>query len=389
MRIGAPCETQDGETRVALTPNVLPLLIRDGHSVVIQSGAGQRARFPDSAFERAGAHLVRDAQTLYDQADVVFRVLPPREDQSTGLHEAGMMREGSVCMGLLAPLDHLDVIDIFARRRITSYALEYVPRISRAQSMDALTSMATVAGYKAMILAAERLDKMCPLLMTAAGTITPANVLVLGAGVAGLQAIATAKRLGARVEAFDPRSAVREQVQSLGARFLEMEAAADAETTGGYAREQSEAFLQRERDTIAQRLPEMDVVISTAQVFGKRAPLLMTAEMVSRMHPGAVIVDLAAEHGGNCERTQPGSEIECDGVRIIGATNLPTRVPFDASQLYARNLVNLFRYIYPATGAPLGPDDEIVQGACVTRDGDIVHPAVLAAAESLRKGALV
>lgn len=389
MRIGAPRETRDGETRVALTPNVLPLLIRDGHSVIIESGAGEKARFPDAAFVSTGAQVVRDAQTLYDQADVVFRVLSPQEDPTTGLHEAGMLREGSVCMGLLAPLDHLDVIDIFARRRITSYALEYLPRISRAQSMDALTSMATVAGYKAMILAAERLDKMCPLLMTAAGTVSPANVLVLGAGVAGLQAIATAKRLGARVEAFDPRSAVQEQVQSLGARFLEMEASPDAETTGGYAREQSEAFLQRERDTIAQRLPEMDVVICTAQVFGKRAPLLITAEMVCQMHPGAVIVDLAAEQGGNCEQTQPGVELVRDGVRIIGATNLPTLVPFDASQLYARNLVNLFRYVYPAAGAPLGPEDQIVQGACVTRDGEIVHPAVLAAAEALKKGALI
>lgn len=388
MRIGAPRETRAGETRVALTPIVLPLLIRDGHSVIIQSGAGERARIPDAAFESAGAQVVRDAQTLYDQADVVFRVLPPQEDLRTGQREASMMREGSVCMGLLAPLEHLDVVDIFARRRVTSYALEYLPRVSRAQSMDALTSMATVSGYKAMILAADRLDKMCPLLMTAAGTISPANVLVLGAGVAGLQAIATAKRLGARVEAFDPRPAVQEQVQSLGARFVEMQAPADAETAGGYAREQSEAFLRRERETIAQRLPDVDVVICTAQVFGKRAPLLMTTEMVSRMHPGAVIVDLAAEQGGNCERTQPGSEIECDGVRIIGPTSLPTLVPFDASQLYARNLVNLFRYIYPATGAPLGPDDEIVRGTCVTRNGEIVHPAVLAATESQKTGAL-
>lgn len=389
MKIGAPRETRGGETRVALAPSIVPLLLRDGHTVVVQAGAGERARFADAAFLHAGAQVVADARTLYEQADVTCRVLPPGDDPDTGQPEAEMVREGSICIGLLAPLAHLDSMKVFARRRVTSYALEYLPRVSRAQSMDALSSMATVAGYKAMILAADRLDKMCPLLMTAAGTVSPANVLVLGAGVAGLQAIATAKRLGARVEAFDPRPVVKEQVQSLGARFLDMEAWADAETGGGYAREQSDAFLQRERDTIAQRLPEMDIVISTAQVFGKPAPLLITAGMVSQMHAGAVIVDLAAEQGGNCEHTRPGEEIERNGVRILGATNLPGLLPFDASQLYARNLVNLFRYLYPAAGAAPGPDDEIARGACVTRDGEIVNPAVLAAVDALRKGAPV
>ena len=389
MRIAVPLEARDGETRVALTPGALKLLLKDGHSVLVQSGAGQRARFPDADYLVAGAEVTRDVQALYAEADAVFRVTPPGIEPQTGRNEAELMREGAICVGLLAPLANLDAMETIARRHVTAYALEYLPRVSRAQSMDALTSMATVAGYKAVVLAADRLDKMCPLLMTAAGTVSPANVLVLGAGVAGLQAIATAKRLGARVEAFDARAVVKEQVQSLGARFLDMEPLSDAETAGGYAAEQSEAFLQRERDTIAKRLPDIDIVICTAQVFGKPAPVLITAGMVDRMHPGAVIVDLAAEQGGNCERTQPGAEVEYGGVRILGATNLPALVPFDASQLYARNLVNFFRYVYPSTGTPPGQEDEIVRDACVTRDGAIAHPVVLAAADANRKGAPV
>lgn len=380
MQIGIVHETRESETRVALTPNVVPLLVRDAHTVFVESGAGVGAHFADAAYEAAGAHITVDAADIFQQVDALFKVLPTTgRDPRTGQQEAEMLREGAICIGLLEPLTHLDGIESLARRRVTSYALDYIPRISRAQSMDALTSMATVAGYKAVLLAADRLDKMCPLLMTAAGTVSPATVLVLGAGVAGLQAIATARRLGARVEAFDPRPAVREQIQSLGAQSLNMESAAEGETEEGYSREQSDVFLQREQETIAERLPSADIVICTAQVFGKTAPLLITTEMVRQMHPGAVIVDLAAEQGGNCEETQAGVEIERESVRIIGATNLPARVPTDASQLYARNLVNLFRYLYPATGQRPGPDDEIVQGVCITRDGEIVHPGVRAA----------
>lgn len=380
MKIGVPREIREGETRVALTPHVLPLLLKDGHSVLIETGAGVSARVGDAAYREAGAQVVATAEMLYQQADAVFKVQPPSGDSRTGHHEAELLREGTTCIGLLAPLAHLDVVEILARRRVTSYALEYLPRISRAQNMDALTSMATIAGYKAVLLAADRLDKMCPLLMTAAGTISPASVLVLGAGVAGLQAIATAKRLGARVEAFDPRPSVKEQVQSLGAHFLEMELAADAETAGGYAREQSQVFLEREREIIAEHLSDADIVICTAQVFGKPPPLLITTAMVRLMHPGAVIVDLAVEpgstDGGNCEMSQSDAEIEYGGVHILGATNLPAQVPFDASQLYARNVVNLFRYLYPASGAQPGADDEIVRGVCVTREGEIVHPSI-------------
>jgi NAD(P) transhydrogenase subunit alpha len=304
---------------------------------------------------------------------MIFKVQPPQMHPATHLHEAAMVREGSAYIGLLAPFAHMDVMETFARRRITAFAMEFIPRLTRAQSMDALSSMSTVAGYKAVLLAAEHLGKMFPLLMTAAGTITPATVLVLGAGVAGLQAIATAKRLGARVEAFDARPAVREQIQSLGATFVEMELPQDAETAAGYAREQSAEFLQREQEVIRDRFPRVDVVISTAQVFGKRAPLLITAEMVKSLRPGSVIVDLAAEQGGNCELTQAGQAVEYEGVTIIGAANVPAMLPVDASLLYARNVVNLFRYLYPATGPQPESIDELARGACVTREGEIVH----------------
>ena len=288
-----------------------------------------------------------------------------------------MVREGCAYIGLLSPFAHLEVLEMLARRKITAFAMEFIPRLTRAQSMDALSSMSTIAGYKAVLLATEHLGKMFPLLMTAAGTVTPATVLVLGAGVAGLQAIATARRLGARVEAFDARPAVREQIQSLGATFIEMELPQDAETAGGYAREQSAAFLQREQEVIRDCFPRVDVVISTAQIFGKRAPLLITTGMVRSLRPGSVIVDLAAEQGGNCELTRAGQTIEYEGVTIIGATNVPAMLPVDASLLYARNVVNLFRYLYPAAGTQPDATDELVRGACVTRDGGIVHELLL------------
>ena len=347
MRIGVPREIQAGETRVALTPHLVPLLTRDGHEVIVESGAGVSARFPDASYSSVGATVADDVQALYAQADVIFKVQAPGFNASLQRHEAELLPDGASLIGLLAPLTHLDVMQTLARRRITSYALEYLPRLSRAQSMDALTSMATVAGYKAVLLAADHLDKMMPLLMTAAGTVAPANVLILGVGVAGLQAIATAKRLGARVKAFDPRPPVREQVESLGAEFLAMDLPTDVETAGGYAREQSEAFLAREHEIIAANLPSADIVICSAQVFGKRAPLLITFDMARQMRPGSALVDLAAEQGGNCEATQPGQVVERDGILIIGTTNLPALVPTDASRLYAGNVVNFFRYLYP------------------------------------------
>lgn len=373
MRIGIPKEVQEGETRVALVPSLVSLLKRDQHEVLIEAGAGARASFSDALYRESGATLTGDVQSLYEQSDIVFKVQPPQIHPLTRLHEAEMLREGSAYIGFLAPFTHLDVVEALARRKITAFSMDLIPRLTRAQSMDALTAMSTVAGYKAVLLATERLGKMFPLLMTAAGTISPATVLVLGAGIAGLQAIATARRLGARVEAFDPRPAVREQIHSLGATFIEMELPQDVETAGGYAREQSADFLKREQDVIGSRLPKVDVVIGTAQVFGKRAPLLITREMVRRLRPGAVIVDLAAEQGGNCELTQAGRVVEHEGVFIIGAVNVPALLPIDASQLYARTVVNLFRYLYPASGDVPTSADELVKGACVTRDGQVVN----------------
>lgn len=378
MNIGIPKEILGGETRVALTPGLVPLLRRDGHEVMIEAGAGAGAHFSDTHYLQAGASLIAEAPALYERADVIVKVQPPQIHPLTHLPEAEMVREGSAYIGFLSPFAHQDVVETFARRAVTAFAMELVPRLTRSQSMDALSSMSTVAGYKAVLLATEHLGKMFPLLMTAAGTITPATVLVLGAGVAGLQAIATAKRLGARVEAFDARPAVREQIQSLGATFVEMELPQDAQTEGGYAREQSTEFLKREQEVICARLPKVDVVISTAQVFGKRAPVLITAGMVTSLRPGSVIVDLAAEQGGNCELTRAGHIIDYEGVTIIGAANVPALLPVDASQLYARNVVNLLRYLYPATGARPDTADELVRGVCVTRHGEIVHPLLQA-----------
>jgi len=387
MRIGVPREIVPGETRVALTPSAISMLLKDGHDIVIETQSGNGAQIDDKEFEQAGARITSTAQQVYEQSDVIFKVQPPSPHRAAGRHEAELIREGSILLGMLAPLAHSEVTDILARRHVTSYALDLVPRTSRAQSMDALTSMATIAGYKAVIVAANRLDKMFPLLMTAAGTIAPAAVLVLGAGVAGLQAIATAKRLGAKVEAFDPRPAVHEQIRSLGATCIEMEHMEETgqiELSSGYAREQSETFLDRERAAILERLPSTHVVICTAQVFGKPAPLLITEEMVERMRPGSVIVDLAADQGGNCALTQPERDVCHHGVDIVSAGNLPASVPYDASLLYSHTIVNLFRYLYPHEGTPPDEHDDIVSATCLTRNGAIVQPELQ---EMMNRGA--
>jgi len=370
MKIGIPKETVAGETRVAFVPALAGALVRDKHEILVESGAGLRAGVSDAQYTAAGAAIAGSAAELYAAADLVLKVQPPT------VAEAGLIRESAAYIGFLAPFSNAPVLQVFLRRRLTGYAMEFIPRITRAQSMDALSSQATIAGYKAVLLAAERIDKMFPLLMTAAGTVTPATVLVLGAGVAGLQAIATAKRLGARVEAFDPRPAVRDQVKSLGAVFVEMELPADAETAGGYAKELSPEFIRKEMEAIGARLPKVDVVISTAQVFGKKAPLLVTKDMIERLRPGAVFVDLAAEQGGNCELTRAGETVRHRGVAIIGAVNLPATVPADASALYARNCFNLFRHLYPKPDAQPDPTDEIVRGACLMRGGEAVNAAV-------------
>jgi len=373
MIIGILKETTPGETRVALMPGMVSQLTKEGHEVLVQSGAGTAARAADEAYGKAGARVVPDAASIHAGAAVIFGVQPPAPG------EAEAFREGSAYIGYLAPLANSRLLEVFLRRKVTAFSVEYVPRITRAQSMDALSSMATIAGYKAVLLATEKLGKMFPLLMTAAGTIPPAQVLVLGAGVAGLQAIATAKRLGAKVEAFDPRPAVKDQVKSLGATFIDMDVVENAETAGGYAREMSEDFLKREQEVIAARLPKTDVIISTAQVFGKRAPVLVTSAMVAQLRPGSVVVDLAAEQGGNCELTRAGQTVTAHGVSIIGAVNIPAMLPLDASQMYARNLTNLFLTLFPKGSASPNFEDEITRGCCITRDGQITNDSVRAA----------
>ncbi|MGH7491588.1 MAG: Re/Si-specific NAD(P)(+) transhydrogenase subunit alpha [bacterium] len=373
MNIGIPKEILQHETRVAIVPSTAAILRKRGHPILLESGAGAAAGFSDREFEGAGATITNEIRALYRQSEVILKLNPPQEHPGAGAHEADLMREGASLFAFLSPHAGIPALRKLAARKITAFAMEYVPRITRAQSMDALSSMATVAGYKAVLLAAARLNKMFPLLMTAAGTIPPANVLVLGAGVAGLQAIATAKRLGAKVEAFDPRPAVKEQVKSLGASFIEMEVTENLETSGGYALEQSEAFLLKERDVIGARLPKTEVVICTALVFGKRAPVLITAGMARKMRTGSVIVDLASEQGGNCELTEPGREIVREGVTIIGAGQLAASVPVDASHMYAKNVTNLFLHIYPKGDHTPNLEDEITRGCCLMHHGEIVN----------------
>ena len=376
MKVGIPREIGPGETRVAVIPSMVPSLKHGGHEVLVETGAGLAASCTDQDYLQAGAQILPEANALFESADAILKVQPPQIHPAYQKDEAELLRKGSVYVGFLAPVANPDVVRIFTRRRITSFAMEYIPRIARSQSMDALSSMATIMGYKAVLLAADRLGKMLPLLMTAAGTVPPATVLVLGAGVSGLQAIATAKRLGARVEAFDPRPAVQEQVKSLGALFIEMGLPEDIETADGYAREQSAEFIKKEMEAIAARLPKVDAVICTAQVFGKRAPLLIAGEMVQSMRPGSVIVDLAAEQGGNCALTKPGETIEEHGVSVIGPINLPATIPVDASRMYSKNITTLFRHLFPKPDALLDFTDEIVRGCCITHAGEIMNDLV-------------
>jgi NAD(P) transhydrogenase subunit alpha len=356
--IGVLKETAAGETRVALVPTTVAQLIKEQHRVVVQAGAGVAAGFSDADYQKAGAKVVASAGAIFTTAHLLVKVQPP------SVTEVKKLRKGSTLIGFLSPAVNAPLIKSLAARKVTAFAMEFIPRISRAQSMDALSSMATVAGYRAVLMTATQVGKMYPMLMTAAGTIPPATVLVLGVGVAGLQAIATAKRLGAKVEAFDPRPAVRDQVKSVGASFVEMELPKeDVEGSGGYAKEQSAAFLKAEQDAIARVLPRMHAVITTAQIFGKKAPVLITA--------GSVIVDLAAEGGGNCELTVAGKTVVKHGVQIIGAVNLPATIPHDASQMYSRNVLNLLKHMYPKADTPTDPKEEILAAACVTRDGAV------------------
>jgi len=381
MRIGIPKETAPGEQRVALVPETVGRLVKSGFEVVVQSGAGLAASHTDEAYRNAGARTVQQARELYAEADIVLKVRPPRASENLGAHEADLMREGSYLIGFLGRDD--DLVKRLKARRVTAFSMERIPRISRAQKMDALSSMSTVAGYKSALLAANSLTKFFPLLMTAAGTVAPAKVFVLGAGVAGLQAIATSRRLGAIVEAFDVRPAVADEVKSLGATFVSLDMTTTAhEGSGGYAKEMSAEDQTRERELIHQHVAAADVVISTASVPGRKAPVLVTREMVESMRPGSVVVDLAAETGGNCELTEPEAQVRHAGVTILGPVNLAATLPAHASQMYSRNISALL--LLMAKDGAIDPDfsDEIVRDTCITggshgaaNTGDVPQPS--------------
>jgi H+-translocating NAD(P) transhydrogenase subunit alpha len=366
VKVAIPKERAPDERRVALVPDTAAKLKAASLDVSVESGAGAGAYIPDDAYETAGVKVVKTAGSLLGEADAVLKVQAPSTD------EVGLLKSGSVLISFLQPATQADIVKALAKHGVTAFSLELLPRISRAQSMDALSSQASAAGYKAVLMAAGRLGKFFPMMMTAAGTVPPARVLVMGAGVAGLQAIATARRLGAVVSAYDVRPAVKEEVQSLGATFIEL-ALESQQGEGGYAREQSEEFLRKQRELIGEHVAKSDVVITTAAVPGRRAPLLVTGDMVKAMRAGSVIVDLAAETGGNVELTQAGMDVDVGGVTIIGTRNVPSTMPLHASQLFARNVMNLLLHLVKDGAITLDFQDEITKGSCVTHGGEIVN----------------
>jgi len=374
MKVGIPKESWPGETRVAVVPAAAAGLVKSGLDVMVEHGAGTAAGFTDEAYRAAGVAVTTRAD-VFRSADVLLQV-------RAAPGEPAMLRRGQAVIGFADPLGAPQAVKAIAATGATLLSMELMPRITRAQSMDALSSMATVAGYKAVLLAATTLPRMFPMLMTAAGTVSPARVFIMGAGVAGLQAISTARRLGARVEAYDVRPAVKEQVQSLGARFVELPLeSADSEDKGGYAKAQDEAFYRRQREMMLKVVAASDVVITTALIPGKRAPILLTAEMVEAMPPGSVIVDLAAERGGNCELTKPDEIVVHRGVTILGPSNPPALVPYHASQMYSKNITTFLAHLLGKDGAgltelPLDTDDEITRETLLTRGGEVVHPRV-------------
>ena len=376
MKVGIPKERSTGETRVAVIPAGVATLVKAGLQVAVESGAGVAAGFPDSAYSAQGAQVLARADTL--QSDIVLQVRAVSGDN--GWSE---WKPGQTIIGFADPLGSPSTIRDAAATGATLLSMELMPRITRAQSMDALSSMATVAGYKGVLLAANYLPRMFPMLMTAAGTVSPARVFIVGAGVAGLQAISSARRLGAKVEAYDVRPAVKEQVQSLGARFVELPLeSADSEDKGGYAKAQDESFYRRQREMMLKVVAASDVVITTALIPGKRAPILITTEMVEAMPPGSVVVDLAAERGGNCELTRPDEIVEHNGVRIVGPSNPPALVPYHASQMYSKNIITFLQHLLGKDGAKqsalaIDPNDEITRETLLTRDGAVVHPRVV------------
>jgi len=374
MIVGVPRESYPGERRVAIVPAVLPALAKGGLEVIVEAGAGVEAGYPDAAYEAKGAKIVAHRAAVFAAADIVVQVLCYGSNDKTGEADLPLMRRDQLLVGFLRPLGELKTIQQIAERGVTALCVELMPRTTRAQSMDVLSSMATICGYKAVILAADALPRIFPMLTTAAGTITPARVLVIGAGVAGLQAIATSRRLGAVTSAYDMRPASKEQVQSLGGRFVELPIEAkDAQDARGYAREQGEEFYRKQRELLGQVVADSDVVITTAVIPGKKAPLLVTAEMVKNMAPGSVIVDLASERGGNCELTVPGEKTFAHGVTIIGWYNLASTVPYHASQMYARNVTAFLLNLVKDGKLRLDAADEIIRDTLLTTGGEVVN----------------
>ena len=378
MKIGVPRESYPGERRVALVPAVIPALLKAGFEVVVEQGAGTEAAFPDADFVAKGAKVLPTRADVFDAADIIVQVLCHGSNDTTGKDDLPLLHPGHVLIGFLRPLGSIETIREVAARGVRSFAVELMPRTTRAQSMDALTSMATIAGYKAVVIGADKLPRIFPMLTTAAGTITPARVLVIGAGVAGLQAIATARRLGAVASAYDLRPASKEQVESLGGRFIELPVEAkDAQDARGYARAQDDAFYERQRELLGKVVAESDVVVTAAVIPGKKSPVLVTADMVARMAPGSVIVDLAAERGGNCELTHPGELIVVNhGVTIVGWLNLASTVPYHASQMYARNVTAFMLHLVKDGQLRMDLSDEIIRETLLTRGGEVVNPRV-------------
>lgn len=372
MKIVAPNESTGFEFRVAITPEVSRKLVDLGHEVVIERGAGIAAGMSDAAYEEAGAKIAKDSKTLYQGANIIVRISPPQEKDISALPK------DSILIGMLKPHGNEQLSSELAKRKVTAFALEFIPRISRAQSMDVLSSQSNLAGYKAVVDAAAEFGRALPMMMTAAGMIPPARVLILGAGVAGLQAIATARRLGAIVSAFDVRPAVKEQVESLGATFVEVESGESGEGAGGYAKEMSADYKKRQQEKLEEVMRQQDIVITTAQIPGKTAPILITEKMVKEMKDGSIIVDLAIESGGNCAVSLAGKVVVKHGVKILGYPNFPSRIPFDASQVYARNVLNFLKLLFSSDGKTLSVDwkDEIIIGAALCHEGEIVHPSL-------------
>jgi H+-translocating NAD(P) transhydrogenase subunit alpha len=375
--IGVPKESYPGERRVALVPIVIPNLTKAGFEIIVEAGAGVAAGYPDALFVEKGAKILPDRAGVFAQADIILQVLCYGSNDVTGKADLPLMRRGQALIGFLRPLGSVEILQEIAQTGVTSFSVELMPRTTRAQSMDALSSMGTICGYKAVLMAADVLPRLFPMLTTAAGTITPARVLVIGAGVAGLQAIATARRLGAVTSAYDMRPASKEQVLSLGGRFVELPIEAkNAQDARGYGTAQDESFYAKQRELLGRVIADSDVVITTAVVPGKKAPVLITEEMVKGMAPGSVILDLAAERGGNCELTQSGKIIVADGVTIIGRINVATEVPYHASQMYARNLTAFLTYLVKDGKLRFDSEDEIIRETLLTRDGEIVNARI-------------